>query len=233
MDSHLADDRVPACASVPRTDPRLPWTAPQVEPLPKLTELTLLSPIGGGGGIGGSTVFGLLLAVGLLFGVGACSDPLALNAPRSLPPHLSRLMTCTGRRTDLTLSCAEPEAASGTVTIGSQGVIVALRSSGVSYDTSTDILQATVTVQNLSILPLNTPDGTTLGGGLDVFFVSGPSGPLGQVVGLPNDDGTGTYTDLNQPFFRYGQILAPQAISSGKLWQFHLNGVASFTFSVL
>ncbi|MGB7212967.1 MAG: hypothetical protein WBC97_10110 [Gemmatimonadales bacterium] len=217
----------------PVSSGRGPWVAPVIEPLPKLTELTLLSPIGGGGGIGGSTVFGLLLAVGLLFGVGACSDPLALNAPGSLPPHLSRLMTCTARRADLTLTCTGPEAASGTVTIGSQGVIVALRSSNVSYDTATDILQATVTVQNLSILPLNTPDGTTLGGGLDVFFVSGPSGPLGQVVDLPNEDGTGTYTAADQPYFRYGQILAPQAISSGKLWQFHLIGVASFTFSVL
>ncbi|MGH7591613.1 MAG: hypothetical protein ACREL2_09245, partial [Gemmatimonadales bacterium] len=62
----------PQSASSP--EPRQEWAPPTVTPLPKLTELTLLSPIGGGGGIGGSTVFGLLLATGLLFGISACSD---------------------------------------------------------------------------------------------------------------------------------------------------------------
>jgi hypothetical protein len=40
---------------------RAPWTAPAIEELPKLTELTLLTgdgiPGGGGTGGGGSTVF--------------------------------------------------------------------------------------------------------------------------------------------------------------------------------
>lgn len=34
-----------------------PWQAPELTELPKLTDLTLISGIPGGGGIGGSTVF--------------------------------------------------------------------------------------------------------------------------------------------------------------------------------
>lgn len=52
--SRPPDDPPPA----PATDgDRQPWIPPAVAELPKLTELTLISPIGGGGGIGGSTVF--------------------------------------------------------------------------------------------------------------------------------------------------------------------------------
>lgn len=36
---------------------RRPWVAPRVEDLPRLTELTLLTPISGGCGIDGSTCF--------------------------------------------------------------------------------------------------------------------------------------------------------------------------------
>jgi len=38
---------------------RKPWVSPEIKDLPKLTDLTLLtgSPIPGGGGTGGTTVF--------------------------------------------------------------------------------------------------------------------------------------------------------------------------------
>jgi len=36
---------------------RRPWQTPELTELPKLTDLTLISGIPGGGGIGGSTVF--------------------------------------------------------------------------------------------------------------------------------------------------------------------------------
>jgi len=39
------------------TPGRRPWQAPELTELPKLTDLTLISGIPGGGGIGGSTVF--------------------------------------------------------------------------------------------------------------------------------------------------------------------------------
>ena len=40
-----------------RAAQKLPWAPPAIIDLPKLTALTLASPIGGGGGTGGSTVF--------------------------------------------------------------------------------------------------------------------------------------------------------------------------------
>ena len=36
---------------------RRPWQAPELTELPKLTDLTLISGIPGGGDVGGSTVF--------------------------------------------------------------------------------------------------------------------------------------------------------------------------------
>ena len=43
--------------TAPSPSARRIWILPTVAELPKLTDLTLASPIGGGGGIGGSTVF--------------------------------------------------------------------------------------------------------------------------------------------------------------------------------
>lgn len=39
------------------TPGKRPWQTPELTELPKLTDLTLISGIPGGGGIGGSTVF--------------------------------------------------------------------------------------------------------------------------------------------------------------------------------
>jgi hypothetical protein len=216
--------------------PRRPWSTPVIRELPKLTELTLASLIGGGGGTGGggSTVFGLLLASGLLLGLGACSADQVANegAFPDVPPVASQLVTCTVDRAAETLACVTPEMAPGGGIIGAQGTHVALRSSGVSYSGITDILSATVTVQNLSVQAMGTQDGTTLSSGITVFFIAGPEGPSSEVIGL-NADGTGTFTAPNQAFFNYAEVLAPQGTSAGKVWEFDMNGTASFTFSVL
>jgi hypothetical protein len=209
------------------------WTSPILKTLPKLTDLTLASAIGGGGGTGGSgsTVFGFVLATGLALGLGACSADRELGGEPGVagPPISSQMITCAVQKAELALTCAAPTAAPGVITMGGQGVSVGLRSSNVSYNGGTDILSATVTVQNLSVVSIGTLDGSTVGSGIDVFFVSGqPSG-----IGLPNIDGFGTYTTSGQPYFRYPQLLAPQAVSSGKTWQFFMNGEPSFTFTVL
>lgn len=44
-------------STAPSASVRREWVRPTVAELPKLTDLTLFTPIGGGGGIGGSTVF--------------------------------------------------------------------------------------------------------------------------------------------------------------------------------
>ena len=212
---------------------RLPWTAPQVEPLPKLTELTLLSPIGGGGGIGGSTVFGALLAVGLLVGIGACSEDLGRPSVSGGPATVSERITCRAELATGTVSCADPARTSGPAILGGQGLNVGLRSSNVSYNNGSGIFSADVTVQNLSGGPIGTTDGTTKSSGVSVFFVSGPTPDAGS-ASVANATGIGTFTTTGQTYFLYDTLLTSQMVSAPQTWQFHLSGGAtSFTFAVL
>ncbi|HET7025526.1 MAG TPA: hypothetical protein VFI39_10020 [Gemmatimonadales bacterium] len=212
---------------------RRPWATPQVEPLPKLTELTLLSPIGGGGGIGGSTVFGLLLAAGLLFGIGACSDGIVRPSASGGPATISQLITCRAVLATGTVSCGGPARTSGTTTLGGQGLNVGLRSSNTSYVPGTGIFSADVTVQNLTGGPIGTTDGTTKSSGVSVFFVSGPTPDVGT-ASVANPTGTSTFTANDQPYFLYDALLTAQMVSAPETWQFQLGGAAtSFTFAVL
>jgi hypothetical protein len=209
-----------------------------VRELPKLTALTLTSAIGGGGGTGGggSTVFGLLLAAGFVLGLGACSADRDLGGEPSAPePAASQLLSCTADRVALTLSCRAPEAAPGTVVLGNQGTVVALRSSGVSYSSGTGILSANVTVQNLGAGPIGTTDGTTpSGNGIRVFFVTPPSASPTGTVTVNNETGTATFTASGQEYFEYPGMLATQATSAPLTWEFlFAGGATDFTFSVM
>ncbi|MFI5235979.1 MAG: hypothetical protein ACHQXA_09730, partial [Gemmatimonadales bacterium] len=206
--------------AVPATPaPRRPWIIPIIELLPRLTELTLLSPIGGGGGTGGSTVFGLLLAAGLLFGIGACSDEIMRpNTPIGAHPLVSaQVLTCRANVRAGSIDCAAPAPAPGQVIIGGQGIHVGLRSSNTSYNGTSHIFSADVSVQNESALPMGTQDGTTLSSGVSVFFFTQPTGDVGTVT-VANPTGTNTFTASNQPYFLYNQVLASQVVSSTQTW---------------
>ena len=221
-------------AEAPAPSPRRIWAVPTVVQLPKLTDLTLASPIGGGGGIGGSTVFGILLAVGLLFGIGACGDDsLARPSAPTGGSAISELVTCRAQVATGTVTCGGPVRSSGTATFGSQGVNVGLRSSNTSYNGTTGIFSADVSVQNLTGGPIGTTDGTTKGSGVKVFFVSGPTPDIGFAA-VANPTGFATFTASSQPYFLYDTLLGPQAVSQTQTWQFALGGGAtSFTFAVL
>ena len=215
--------------------PRRPWSAPQVSELPKLTELTLLSPIGGGGGTGGSTVFGLLLAAGLLFGISACSDdPMRPSTTPNPAVATAQQLFCRADVRAGTVSCAGPEAAPGQGILGNQGINVGLRSTNVSYDGGTGILSADVTVENLTGGPIGTLDGSTKSSGVSVFFVAGPvASPTGAVT-VDNPTGLGSFTGSGQPYFLYDALLTSGQVSSAINWHFLLaGGATSFTFSVL
>ena len=152
-------DAESAASPTLKRDRRRPWSAPAVESLPKLTELTLLSPIGGGGGTGGSTVFGLLLAAGLLFGIGACGNDIVRPSSGSgIPAAAVQTVTCRADVQSGTMDCAGP-ARSGPVTLGGQGSRVALRSTNVGYSSDSSVFSATVTVQNLLSQTLGSPYG--------------------------------------------------------------------------
>jgi hypothetical protein len=101
-----------------------------------------------------------------------------------------------------------------------------------------DIWYANVTVQNLTLQPFGTLNGSTPhGDGVRVFFVDEPSNGV-EVV---SHDGTDTFlggTSAN--YFRYGGsdlgeggILGQGEVSKPRMWKFLLNGASEFQFSVL
>lgn len=239
MDVHLSDDRVVSREAPSSVKDRRAWAAPEVTPLPKLTELTLLSPIGGGGGIGGSTVFGLLLAAGLLFGISACSDQV-LDRPSagSIPvPAAAEQLTCRADVSAGTLECGAATGASrspGVEMFGEQGVKVGLRSSNNSWNGTSHVFTTDVSVQNEAALAMGTADGVTKdSGGIKVFFLAQPAGDVGNVSVL-NPTGTATFTASNQPYFKYDTLLTSQQVSNSQTWQFQLDpSTTSFTFQVL
>jgi len=171
----------------------------------------------------------------------ACSDrqPLAAHDPSAAPvTQALQAFECTGSISSGTVSCKElgPKAgqASG-VLIGGQNSNLKLTSSNLSYNSGTGLVQFDVTVQNLMNEAIGTPDGTVADpDGIQVFFSSGPNVTSGSgTVAVSNADGTGTFTDVNQPYFAYHEILAHNAVSSAKTWQMQVTGqVSTFSFIV-
>lgn len=166
----------------------------------------------------------------------ACTDnPVAVTAPE--PVKVIGAMQCTVDVRSAVMTCARVRppstGANLDVIFGYQDVVVKLASSGVSYNSGTEILEATVTVQNLLSIPMGTTDSTTVGG-VTVFFHSGPTVTGGSgTVSVGNPDGTGTFTNSGQPYFSYNQIVWPLEISDGKQWQFSVQPtVTSFSFLV-
>ena len=220
------------CPPTSPSSPRRPWLAPSIETLPKLTDLTLASPIGGGGGIGGSTVFGLLLAAGLLFGISACNDNIVRpNSGPGAPAATAQALTCRADVRTGTVDCTGPARVGGTVTLGGQGVRVALRSTNVAYDSVTHIFSASITVQNLLSQTLGGP-----GGGVNVFFESGPNVSVGTgTVTVANPTGTnGTFDGTGQTYFLYPDSIPSGQTSPPLTWEWNVPGtVTSFVFTVL
>ena len=146
---------------------------------------------------------------------------------------------CTVSAIEGTMSCGP--VTSGLVPssiVGGQHRFVRLASSNVSGDPT---LSADVTVQNLTLLQMATADGTTPDpNGVRVFFHTGPT----NGVTVANEDGTGTFTASNQPFFQYSgaelgadQILEQGEVSSAQTWQFDMSGCTTgppctFSFTV-
>ena len=162
----------------------------------------------------------------------ACSDR-SPSGPGLPPAPSGPVLTCQVDTRAQTLSCGDPSATANLI-LGGQGMYVQLRSSNVSYDASTQIFRADVTVQNLTALNLGTPDGSTVTG-VKVFFHFGPTVTSGTgTVTVANADGTGTFTGTNQPYFLYNEILPTGQVSSRKTWQWSVpSTVAFFTFQVL
>jgi DNA/RNA endonuclease G (NUC1) len=181
--------------------------------------------------------------LGFVLIVSACVDHgPAGPLPEAAPPMVSDSpmllqLRCAADARQRTLACrptASSTGASGDFIVGGQDAYIKLASTNVSYDAGTETLGADVTVQNLMTDALGTIDGTTLdASGVQVFFETDPTVTSGTgPVFIENADGTGTFTASDQDYFRYAQIIAPNAVSSSKRWQFHVPSGATFEFDV-
>jgi hypothetical protein len=172
----------------------------------------------------------------LLLAAAACGERSPVSTPPgegpSAPLRVATL-ACTARVEPAAVACrpASPEApGSANVVVGGQGVYVTLTSSGAAFDAGTRVFRADVAVQNLIGQAIGTTDGATAAPyGVRVFFAAPPSGG----VTVRDVDGTGTFTTSNQPYFRYGQLLAPSETSVPRTWRWDVPvGVTAFTFQV-
>ena len=120
--------------------------------------------------------------------------------------------------------------------VGSQHRFVRMANDTPSMDATT--WSANVTVQNLTLQPFGTLDGTTAeAAGVRVFFVDEPN----NGVEVLNHDGEATFTEaVPQKYYEYSgallggdEVLMPGETSGAKTWQFALNGATKFRFSVL
>lgn len=178
------------------------------------------------------------------FVLGACAEwsPLSPDDPHPPevdPPSGAFVLLCDADVRNAVVTCGAPPQApfpsgmSAARIIGGNDVFVRLTSSGTAYDSGTEIFRSTVQIQNLTEHLLGTTDGATVEG-VDIFFHSGPTVTSGVgSVSVENADGTATFTESDQPYFRYLEILAPLEISEGREWRFQVtSSVNTFSFLV-
>jgi hypothetical protein len=172
----------------------------------------------------------------------ACSDSIVPSEATQAPPQGRELvaeLTCKADVAAERISCAPTSAslssgALGDLIIGGQNIYVKLTTTNIVNNGTT--LSGDVTVQNLTVQPWATADGTTpSANGLRVFFHMMPT----NGVTIANADGSQTYTSTLQPYHAYtgamlggDNILAAGETSTSKNWVFNLNGAGTFTYQL-
>lgn len=173
------------------------------------------------------------LAFAALLLAAACTD----RGPTELAPpegqEIEARISCTVSVQDQQLRCGDPVQTKGPadIILGGQGTYVRLQSSNVTY--AADVFSVDVTVQNLLPQPMGTPDGVTATG-MKVFFDQGPTATSGTgEVTVANADGTGQFTQADQPYFQYAEMLQPRGMSAPRTWRFNVPAtVGRFSFTV-
>jgi hypothetical protein len=177
----------------------------------------------------------------LVLALAACEQSALPETPVAVDPvvphnNLMAEVKCTANVRSQQVVCGGlPQRDANGIIIGGQGTYLQLTSSNVSYNSGTEIFQFDVTVQNLLNEAIGTPDGTVADSmGIQVFFSTGPTVTDGTgIVTVANSDGTGTFTGTDQPYFRYSEILANNAVSAAKTWQLNVPAtVNAFGFTV-
>ena len=120
----------------------------------------------------------------------------------------------------------------GNAIVGGEGLYVNVTTTNTTYNSGTQILQGTVTVQDLTTQPFGTADGETPStNGIQIFFDELPTVTAGSgVVTVANPSGVGTFTQTGEPYFQYPGLLPSNATSPGAVWQFSMpTTVSNFT----
>ncbi|HLM59487.1 MAG TPA: lamin tail domain-containing protein, partial [Pyrinomonadaceae bacterium] len=115
--------------------------------------------------------------------------------------------------------------------LSAQNDYLTLNPSNDSYNAGTGVYQFNVTVQNLIPEALGTLNGATLdAAGVRLFLQNSKVTSGTGSISIINADGTGTFTDANQPYFQYNQILQQDEVSDVKTVRVNVpNTVGSFT----
>lgn len=189
---------------------------------------------------------GVGFAVALALVVGCADEPTAPlhdgEEPRDDVPAFAVRLTCTVDVRAGSMEC-DPSSHSGAngpsmnLIVGSQHRFVRMATTA-APEFDGPYWNANVTVQNLTLQPMATLDGTSPDPeGVRVFFMDEPS----NGVTISNHDGADTFLGSGlQKYYAYaGSLLGPDGIlsqgevSSPKPWRFELNGATEFRFSVL
>jgi WD40-like Beta Propeller Repeat len=157
----------------------------------------------------------------------------------AIPEDALQALSCTAEVRTGRVECRPYEGASAAGVsmdriFGGQGTNVRISSSNVQYDSIAQVFGMDVTVQNLLVNRLGTPDGTTVTG-VTVFFAYGPN-VVGSVLGsveVREPDGYTLFLGGNQPYFHWNEILGLNVVSGVRRWTFDVpKSVARFTFGV-
>jgi hypothetical protein len=150
---------------------------------------------------------------------------------------------CTGDVAAKTVSCTQAGPSSSglklAVIVGGQNGNVKITTGTPSYDAGTSHFTFSSTLQNLMSQAMGTTNGVSAtGGGIRVFFASGPTLTSGSGVASVLADGFGTFTGPAQPYYDYtgsvgDGILSPGETSSPKTWTLVVPNNSTFTFVLL
>src|SRR6478609_839966 len=215
---------------------RRSWSLPILRELPKLTDLTLASAIGGGGGTGGggSTVLTSMLAVLSLAVLPSCAPEPSMEPSAPAMPAPVAAVQCQADVAAGTVACdGGPAGAPGQEILGGQGISLLLGTTIVVYNSYDSSFVFIAKITNLSAQPI----GMGLNGPANarIFFEQAPHAVTGTGSITFIGDSIGTFTASNQHYYVVqASSILPRQTSGGALIKFHVPpSVQTFAFTVL
>lgn len=145
---------------------------------------------------------------------------------------------CRASVRQVKVECGAPSVVAGIspdLIVGGQNQYVELTSSNVSYVGTAFTFN--VALRNLIPQPMGTTNDATLApdpAGIKIFFQTAPTVTDGEGTITVVSDGTGTFTNADQHYYQYNNVLERFEVSAPKTWQFNIPAtVNTFAFTVL